>query len=160
MASRPALSATRAAASVFSHVGYSTSGTNVMFAIVLVQNVPSFSLLSLKIGFAECSVIARYSARYSPIYPAPPTHFPRLCIYRGTKHHARRTCLATCTPSASHERALHVECGSLLPLSAVRACPDVLQPRPINRARGLACGCPASALGYLLAILPGIVHEN
>ena len=28
----------------------------------------------------------------------------------------------------------HVECGSLLPLSAGRACPDVLQPRPINRA--------------------------
>src|SRR5262249_55857287 len=53
IASRPAWSASLAAASVFSHVGMRISGTKLMFGMVFVQNVPSFSLLSLKMGFVE-----------------------------------------------------------------------------------------------------------
>src|SRR5579862_5336380 len=53
IASRPASSASRAAASVFSQVGMRISGTKLMLGMVLVQKVPSFSLLSLKIGFVE-----------------------------------------------------------------------------------------------------------
>src|SRR5580700_4546386 len=50
IASRPALSASFAEASVFCHVGMLISGTRLMLGMVLVQKVPSFSLLSLKMG--------------------------------------------------------------------------------------------------------------
>src|SRR6516162_432297 len=51
IASSPLSSATRAIAKAFVQVGRRTSGTKVMFGIAFVQNVPSFSLFSLKIGF-------------------------------------------------------------------------------------------------------------
>src|ERR1039457_4550973 len=53
IASIPALSAASAPARVVFQVGARTSGTKVIFGIVLVQNVPSFSLLSLKIGLVD-----------------------------------------------------------------------------------------------------------
>src|SRR5690348_1696342 len=44
-----------------------------------------------------------------------------------------QTHLATCLPSAPRKRAPPVECGSLLPLFAVRACSDVLLASPWER---------------------------
>ena len=98
-----------------------------------------------------------------------PVFLPVCRVSCDKRRHTQSRDLSSMSPTIcdANSPRRHVECGSLpalssegLPLFAARACPDVLQPRPINRARGLACGCPASALGYLLAILPGIAHEN
>ena len=56
-------------------------------------------------------------------------------LRRSTIHRARRTYLATCSPSASRKQAPHVECGSLLPLSAAGACPGVLLASTYTRRR-------------------------
>src|SRR5579863_7779541 len=93
MASRPALSAIKAAARLLAHVGCRSSGTNVMLAIVLVQKVPSFSLLSLKIGFVGLVVtanilpeflrlhsgIVREGAARAPTSGGPPISGEPLC---------------------------------------------------------------------------------
>jgi hypothetical protein len=72
-----------------------------MFAIVLVQKVPSFSLLSLKMGFAADSVIANILPEI-PQFTQRPN--PNFAFRRGTINRARQITWRDAAPSTSHNR--------------------------------------------------------